>query len=52
MERGSRFLWELQCGRKDQLLFEEALQVLSEVIAQTGSLNLFTDGERRWQSVI
>jgi transposase-like protein len=52
MERGSRFLWELQCGRKEQLLFEEALQVLAEVIAQTGSLNLFTDGERRYGNLL
>jgi hypothetical protein len=26
MERSSRFLWELNCGAKDQTLFEEALQ--------------------------
>lgn len=52
MERASRFLWELQCGRKDQLLFEEALQVLAEVIAQTGSLSLFTDGERRYGNLL
>jgi hypothetical protein len=32
--------------------FEEALQVLSEVIAQTGSLNLFTDGERRYGNLL
>ena len=52
MERASRFLWELQCGRKDQILFEEALQVLAEVIARTGSLNLFTDGERRYGNLL
>jgi transposase-like protein len=52
MERASRFLWELQCGGKDQLLFEEALQVLAEVIAQTGSLSLFTDGERRYRNLL
>jgi hypothetical protein len=47
MERGSRFLWELHCGRKDQQLFEQALQCLAEVIKQTDSLSLLTDGERR-----
>ncbi len=31
MERGSRFLWELHCGRKDQQLFKQALQCLAQV---------------------
>lgn len=52
MERSSRFLWELQCGRKDQLLFEQALQVLADVIEQTKSLSLFTDGERRYGNLL
>ncbi len=34
MERGSRFLWELACGRKDQQLFEAALKLLCQVIEQ------------------
>ena len=45
MERSSRFLWELNCGAKDQSLFEEALQLLCEVIKQTQDLTLMTDGE-------
>lgn len=48
MERGSRFLWELHCGRKDQQLFNQALACLAQVIEQTDSLSLFTDGERRY----
>ena len=42
---------KLRCTQ-EQLLFEEALQVLAEVIAQTGSLNLFTDGERRYGNLL
>ena len=52
MERGSRFLWELHCGRKDQQLFEQALQCLATVIKQTDTLNLFTDGERRYGNLL
>lgn len=52
MERGSRFLWELHCGRKEQQLFEQALRGLAEVIEQTGSLTLLTDGERRYGNLL
>lgn len=52
MERGSRFLWELHCGRKDQQLFEQALKCLAEVIEQTNSLSLLTDGERRYGNLL
>lgn len=52
MERGSRFLWELHCGRKDQQLFEKALQLLAQVIEKTGSLTLLTDGERRYGNIL
>lgn len=52
MERGSRFLWELSCGRKDQQLFEQALTLLAEVIVQTGSLTLLSDGERRYGNIL
>lgn len=48
MERGSRFLWELSCGRKDQPLFEQALTLLAEVIGQPVVLTLLSDGERRY----
>lgn len=52
MERGSRFLWELHCGRKDQQLFTKALTCLAEVIEQTSSLSLFSDGERRYGNLL
>lgn len=48
MERSRRFLWELNCGAKDQTLFEAALQLLCEVIEQTQDLTLLTEGERRY----
>lgn len=48
MERGSRFIWELQCGRKDSKLFKKVLKILSQVIQQTQDLSLITDGERRY----
>jgi transposase-like protein len=52
MERGSRFLWELHCGRKDQQLFEAGLSLLAEVIEQTGDLTLLSDGERRYGNIL
>jgi len=52
MERGSRFLWELHCGRKEKQLFERALKCLAEVIEQTGSISLLTDGERRYGNLL
>ncbi len=52
MERGSRFLWELHCGRKDQQLFKQALRCLAQVIEKTDSLSLLTDGERRYGNLL
>ena len=52
MERGSRFLGELHCGRKDQQLFKEALDRLVQVIKQTDSLSLFTISERRYGNLL
>jgi hypothetical protein len=52
MERSSRFLWELSCGRKEQQLFEKALERLVEVMKQTQNLSLFTDGERRYGNIL
>lgn len=52
MERASRFLWELQCGRKDKQLFTQALTTLAEVIKQTDSLSLLSDGERRYGNLL
>lgn len=52
MERGSRFLWELSCGRKDKQLFEQALTSLAKGVEQTGSISLLTDGERRYGNLL
>ena len=48
MDRATRFLWDMQCGRKDRKLFKNAMRLLSHVIEQTGDLTLLTDGERRY----
>lgn len=48
MDRASRFIWELSCGKKTQTLFEKAIQTLGQVIDQTKDLSLLTDGERRY----
>ena len=52
MERSSRFLWELNCGRKNKQLFHAALNVLAKVIERTESLSLLTDGERRYGNLL
>ena len=48
MERASRFIWELECGRKERKLFERAMRTLQKVIRKTHDLSLLTDGERRY----
>lgn len=52
MERASRFLWELQCGERDETLFANAIQTLAQIIAQTNDLTLVTDGERRYGNLL
>ncbi len=52
MDRSSRFLWEMQCGRKNETLFKRALSVLVNVIHQTDDLTLLTDGERRYGNIL
>ena len=51
MDRATRFLWELQCGRKDRKRFQQAMRLLCDVIQQTSALTLLTDGERRYGSL-
>tara|TARA_B110000503_G_C7058885_1_gene375743 strand:+ start:245 stop:1102 length:858 start_codon:yes stop_codon:yes gene_type:complete len=48
IERASRFIWALECGKKDENLFIKAIKKLSEVIQSTSDLSLLTDGERRY----
>jgi hypothetical protein len=52
MDRATRFLWEMQCGRKDRKLFQHAMRLLCEVIEQTGDMTLLTDGERRYGNLL
>ena len=48
MDRASRFIWDMQCGRKNRKMFKKAIGRLSEVLDQTDDLTLLTDGERRY----
>jgi transposase-like protein/IS1 family transposase len=52
MDRLSRFIWTLSCGKRDKKLFEQAMEELKKVIKITGDLTLLTDGERRYGSVL
>jgi hypothetical protein len=46
LERASRFIWELRCGRQDRKLFKRAIRTLVKVINTTGDLALITEGEQ------
>ena len=52
MDRASRFIWDLECGKKDRSLFEKAMKVLTELIDQTEDISLLTDGERRYGNIL
>ena len=52
MERASRFIWALPCGKKDRELFLSLIQTLSEIIGRTGDVTLITDGERRYSLLL
>jgi hypothetical protein len=52
MDRATRFLWDMHCGRKDRKMFKKAMGLLCQVIQQTGDLTLLTDGERRYGSLL
>ena len=47
MDRATRFLWDMPCGRKERKMFQKAMGLLGQVIQQTGDLTLRTDGEKR-----
>jgi len=52
MERASRFIWEMACGKKDEKLFLIAINQLLLVIQQTQDITLLTDGERRYGNLL
>jgi hypothetical protein len=52
MDRASRFIWELDCGKKDRRLFTKAIKTLDKSARQTHDLSIFTDGERRYGNLL
>ena len=52
MDRASRFIWALECGKKDRKLFQKAIKTLDKITRQTHDLSLFTDGERRYGNLL
>jgi len=48
MDRASRFIWELTCGKKDRKLFKKAIKTMQILVNQTQDITLLTDGERRY----
>lgn len=44
MDRASRFIWHLECGKKDKRLFKRAMRILLKIIRKTDDLTLLTDG--------
>jgi hypothetical protein len=52
MERASRFIWELRCGKKNRSLFRKAIKTLEKLINNTQDLSLITDGERQYGKVL
>jgi len=48
LDRASRFIWEIDCGKKERKLFHKAITSLDKIARQTQALSLFTDGERRY----
>ena len=52
MERASRFIWTMQCGKKDRTLFYKSIQLLRNVIERSDDVTLVTDGERRYGNLL
>jgi transposase-like protein len=52
MDRASRFIWELDCGKKDRRRFTKAIKTLDKIARQTHDLSIFTDGERRYGNLL
>lgn len=52
IDRMSRFIWMLECGKKDLNLFKNAMLTLCDIIEKTGDVTLMTDGERRYGNIL
>jgi transposase-like protein len=52
IDRASRFIWALDCGKKERKLFKKAIKTLDKIARQTHDLSIFTDGERRYGTLL
>jgi len=52
MDRASRFIWELECGKKDRKLFKKVIKSLDKIARHPHDLSIFTDGERRYGNLL
>ena len=52
MDRASRFIFEMNCGKKDRSLFEKAIKTFAEFVNNTEDITLLTDGERRYGIIL
>jgi transposase-like protein len=52
MERGSRFLVNQQCGKKEATLFDSVMSSVCQFIDQTQDLTFLSDGERRYGNTL
>jgi transposase-like protein len=52
MDRASRFIWALECGKKDRRLFKKVIKSLDKIARHTHDLSIFTDGERRYGNLL
>ena len=52
MERASRFIWVMECSKKDKKLFKKAIETLCKIIKKTDDISLVTDGERRYGNLL
>ncbi|MBP6219166.1 MAG: hypothetical protein KA436_11320 [Oligoflexales bacterium] len=52
MERASRFIWHMECGRRDKRLFKRAIKTLATIAKKTKQITLITDGEKRYGTTL
>ena len=52
MDRATRFIFEISCGKKDGSFFRKAIETLAQLVEQTDDITLLTDGERRYGSIL
>ena len=52
LDRASRFIWEIDGGKKDRKLFQKAIKSLDKIARQTHDRRIFTDGERRYGNLL